>query len=152
MDTLARPWWTLDKEETGCAGLARICWRAVRCPSSRDFSNHTRVYKLFPSQLPDAHALSIFPKDVITFSTRSFENINFFIFYELHGLEYHNRFGKIAFSVFAIMVTHAEPLATNPEVDGNPSAGSKKRKFHSGSLRGQKKVDKRSIPHYGFFT
>ena len=45
--------------------------------------------------------------------------------YEIHGSEYHNRFGKIAFSVFAIMVTHAEPLATNPEVDGNPAAGSK---------------------------
>ena len=66
-----------------------------------------------------------FKKDLPSYSTRSFENINFFIFYEIHGSEYHNRFGKIAFSVFAIMVTHAEPLATNPEVDGNPSAGSK---------------------------
>ena len=41
VDTPALRWWTMEKKTEG-AGLARICWRAVRCPSSRDF------YKLFP--------------------------------------------------------------------------------------------------------
>ena len=57
-----------------------------------------------------------------SYSTRSFENVNIFIFYEIHSVEDQNRFAGIAFFYLGIMLTHAEPPATNTGVDGNPAA------------------------------